>query len=235
MLINCTLASKAKREVAIFLNLFILFSDEQEGGGQNVDDDDSSSNSDTDFYQIGSGSNNKKKFINKIALLVSKTLQPPLATTEWQNYNLNPPNVSTLAIPNSTPAFKFDNVLNNDKSDKFDHKRLLKFVPSNFRGKAKQLLEKIDENPEQLTFSTDGVIYINKVSIPDSDIFHLFPYLFKAKHPKNLEGFQDFINQIHELGLSHLIKSPVLKSSISKRQATEIDNPSTPNWWYLGP
>lgn len=186
--------------------------------------------------QVGSGLKNKSRFIDKIAKLVSEKLQPPMASNEWQNYNLNPPNVSTLATPNSTPALKFDHVLQQQRTnDKFDQKRLLRFVPTNFKEKARQLLEKIDENPEQLTFSSDGIIYVNKISIPDSDIFLWFPFLFKARHPKNLEGFEDFYNQIHELGLTHLIKSPVLKSSITKSQSHQINNTSSPNWWYLGP
>ena len=201
-----------------------------QGGGQYLHDDDSSSISDNE--QIGCGSKNEK-FIEKIASLVSQKLQPPIATTQWQNYNLNPPNVSTLATPDSTPALKFDNVLTNNKNDKFDQKRLLKFVPKPFKEKARQLLQKIEENPEQLNFSTDGIIYINKTSIPNSDVFHLFPYLFKSRHPKSLDGFEDLLSQIHEMGLSHLIKNPVFKSTITKTQ--EVVMSSGPNWWYLGP
>ena len=164
---------------------------------------------------------------------MSKKLQPPIATTEWQNYNLNPPNVSILASTDTTPALKFENILTSNKSDKFDHKRLLKFVPQNFKEKARQLLNKIEESPEQLNFSTDGVIYINKMSIPNSDVFHLFPYLFKSRHPKKLEGFEDFIGQIHEMGLSHLIKGPTYKTTISNTKDAVMS--SAPNWWYLGP
>lgn len=138
-----------------------------------------------------------------------------------------------MATTDSTPALKFDNVLTNNKSDRFDQKRLLKFVPTHFKEKARQLLEKIDESPEQLNFSTDGVIYINKTSIPNSDVFHLFPYLFKTRHPKNLEGFEDFLRQIDEMGLTHLIKSPVHKSTVTKTQEAAMS--SGLNWWYLGP
>ena len=193
-------------------------------------DDDSSSISDNE--QFGSGSKNEK-FIEKIVSLVSQKLQPPIATTQWQNYNLNPPNTSTLASPDSTPTLKFDNVLTNNKNDKFDQKRLLKFVPKIFKEKARQLLEKIEENPEQLNFSTDGIIYINKTSIPNSDVYHLFPYLFKSRHPKTLDGFEDLLNQVHEMGLSHLIKNPAAKSTITKTQSVVMS--SGPNWWYLGP
>jgi hypothetical protein len=172
-------------------------------------------------------------FIDKIATLVSKKLQPPIATSNWQNYNLNPPNSSNLAVPNSTPALKFDNtIIKNDKNDIFDQKRLLKFVPVPFKQKAKQLLETIEKNPEQLTFSSDGVIYIDKTSIPNSDICHLFPYLYKQKHPKNLEGFDDFLNKINQMGLSHLTKQRNLKKPL---QIGEGSKQGKSNWWYLGP
>ena len=210
---------------------FFLLLDELHGRGENQTDDDSSSDSEH-MDQYGSGLK-KSQFIEKIASLVSQKLQPPIATTEWQNYNLNPPNVSILASTNSTPALKFENVISNNKNDKFDQKRLLKFVPSNFKEKARQLLEKIEQNPEQLNFSSDGIIYINKTSIPNSDVFHLFPYLFKARRPKSLDGFEDFLNQIHEMGLTHLIKSPISKSTITKTQEAVMS--SGPNWWYLGP
>ena len=175
--------------------------------------------------------------------LVSKKLQPntqpnaPIATSHWQNYNLNPPNTSFLSTPNSNPALKFDNTtIKNDKNDHFDQRRLLKFVPSQFKQKAKQLLEKIEENPEQLTFSADGIIYIDKTSIPNSDICHLFPYLFKLRHPKHLEGFDDFLNKINEMGLGHLTKQSSPKSSITRTQLNQqTKNGVKKNWWYLGP
>ena len=109
-------------------------------------------------------------------------------------------------------------------------------MPNTFKEKARQLLKEIEENPDQLTFSSDGVIYCNKTSIPNSDVFHLFPYLFKSRRPKYLDGFEDFLNQIHEMGLSHLIKGSIPKSTISKAQEKEISiSSSEGNWWYLGP
>ena len=107
-------------------------------------------------------------------------------------------------------------------------------MPSSFKEKARELLKKIEDNPEQLTFSTDGIVYVNKTSIPNSDIFYLFPYLFKSRRPKNLEGFEDFLNQIEEMGLSHLIKSSV--PTHTRNKILDITSASSgPNWWYLGP
>ena len=210
-----------------------MISDQLYGGSA---DDDLSSESSEPNEQIGSGSKLKKnKFIDRIAALVSKKLQPPIASNLWQNYNLNPPNASTLVTLDSTPALKFDNLLSNSKNDQFDQKRLLKFVPKSYKEKARLLLSKIEESPEQLTFSSDGVIYINKTSIPNSDIFYLFPYLFKSRHPQNLEGFEDFKNQINEMGLTHLTNASMHKSSISKIPIIDPSIEKNPNWWYLGP
>ena len=50
------------------------------------------------------------------------------------------------------------------------------------------------------------------------------------KHPKNMTGFDDFIQKINEMGLSNLIlqKAPKVREKLSKLSGTG------PNWWYLG-
>ena len=75
---------------------------------------------------------------------------------------------------------------------------------------------------------------IDQTSIPESNIFVLFPHLFKNKNPKNLPGFQDFIEKIDEMGLSHLIRiSSKASKAFAKSSNTSTDLPSSTNWWFL--
>ena len=63
----------------------------------------------------------------------------------------------------------------------------------------------------------------------------LFPYLFKRKRPKNLSGFQDFVEKISDMGLDHLIveaSAPVRKKELSSGAGS--NSISSANFWYIG-
>ena len=116
-----------------------------------------------------------------------------------------------------------------------DEKRLISLIPSKNRRQAAQLLQQFDKRGNELTWNSDGIIFVDQISIPNSDIYIFFPYLFKRKHPKNLHGFEDFVQKIDQMGLGHLIvkgnqtKNP--KSSLS----SSGEGSSRVNWWYIGP
>ncbi len=105
----------------------------------------------------------------------------------------------------------------------------MKLVPSHHRRQAQILLKQFNVRGNELTWNSDGVIFVDQTSIPESNIFVLFPYLFKMKHPKNLAGFDDFIKKIHEMGLDHLI---VKKFTALQRVKNTSNKPSV-NWWFL--
>ncbi len=109
-----------------------------------------------------------------------------------------------------------------------DEKRLLKLIPPRHRREAEVLLEQFNKRGNEFTWNSDGVIFVDQTSVPNSNIFKLFPYLFKMKHPKNLTGFEDLQKKIHEMGLDHLIvkKYKVQSSKVTKQS-------STVNWWFL--
>jgi hypothetical protein len=78
----------------------------------------------------------------------------------------------------------------------------------------------------------DGVIFINQTSIPGSNIFEVFPFLFKSHKPKTVPGLLDFVSKINEMGLNDLIvsKTSILpKVSGTKRNETN----ETEKWWFL--
>jgi hypothetical protein len=102
-------------------------------------------------------------------------------------------------------------------------------VPQRHRQQAQILLQQFDKRGNELTWNSDGIIYIDQISLPQSNIFLLFPYLFKMKHPKDLPAFEDFRKKIHDMGLDHLI---VKKYKEQPRQMT-VAKKQTENWWYL--
>ena len=84
----------------------------------------------------------------------------------------------------------------------------------------------------ELTWSSTGIIYVDETSIPNSNIFELFPYLFRAKRPKGLIGFEDFCDKIVEMGLSDFIfKKPKV---YKQNEPTKETKDEKLNWWFLG-
>jgi hypothetical protein len=107
-------------------------------------------------------------------------------------------------------------------------------VPIRFRKQAEILLHEFDNRGNELTWNSDGVIFIDQVSIPESDIFILFPYLFKNKHPQTLKGFEDFYNKIESMGLEHLITTkPKQKAKSNLSSLSNNSSNSSQNWWFL--
>ena len=119
----------------------------------------------------------------------------------------------------------------NYKSFNTDEEKLVKLVPPKHRRQAATLLRQFDARGNELTWNSDGIIFIDQTSIPNSNIYVLFPYLFKHKHPKPLPGFDDFINKIKAMGLEHLILQKSLKTT---EKVSFSNQKSEPNWWYLG-
>jgi hypothetical protein len=93
----------------------------------------------------------------------------------------------------------------------------------------------MNERSFELTWNSSGIIFIDQISIPNSNIFVLFPYLFKAKRPKNLVGFEDFYNKIHKMGLSDLIYKKPQTYSANKETKKNISQSTqeSDNWWFL--
>ena len=110
-----------------------------------------------------------------------------------------------------------------------DEQRLLKFTPAKYRPQASALLRQFQSRGNELTWNSDGIIFIDQVAIPQSDIFVFFPYLFKHKHPKTLVGFSDFVQKLRDMQLQHLI----VTKTRTIPPSSQSSNPSG-NWWFLG-
>lgn len=115
-----------------FINLKILISDDQTKNKGHIGDEDSH-NDDEESSQVGSGNTavskviqsgsgssrsiavqNEDEFINKIAILVTKKIQPRLPETIWNNFNLTSPNTSMIAQPNTSPPLHYNNTITKD-------------------------------------------------------------------------------------------------------------------------
>ena len=120
---------------------------------------------------------------------------------------------------------------------------LLSKVPPGFHSKAKLLIEAFDKNPQQLTWNDEGELIINNESVPNANIYHLLPAIYKtalAKNKKTLPGFIEFVNQIGAMGLAKLI-SPKLMRGFRRKIPIENENElyndiiKNDKWYYLGP
>ena len=138
------------------------------------------------------------------------------------------------------PPVEFNNsVKKNDDNDKFDERRLLALVPKGQKKKAKYLLNQFNERGDELTWNSDGVIFVNQISVPGSNIIELFPFLYKSLKPKSVPRLLDFLAKIKDMGLQDFIVwSPkdFAKLEVSKNQNIEQkvnEKSESNNWWFL--
>jgi hypothetical protein len=98
---------------------------------------------------------------------------------------------------------------------------------------ASELLKIFDKSGEQLTYNSTGSIFIDQVAVPNSNIFELFPLLFKAKAPKNTPGLMELFEKLNEMGLLHLVSLKKIKKQQSNSEIVSLSENDT-NYWYLG-
>ena len=185
---------------------------------------------------------NNSSFVEQVAEIVSKKLNPPkihqptAVNPFWKNYERAQPTVVFEQIDNPVPPAKFSSpVFQTDLNDSFDEEALLKKVPKPCRKNASLILKRFDERPNELTWDAGGHIYVDEQVIPQANIHELFPLLFRKKCSKKVPaGFSDFLDKIYAMGLSSLIRmnnKPQTKAlkSVDTKTAEKVSN-----WWYLG-
>lgn len=179
------------------------------------------------------------------------------SSTEVSASSIQPP-TSTLeptAIQSNSSVLHYDvNLLKNDLNDAFDESKLLTLIPKLYLKNAKTLLKEFNTRSSELTWNSSGTLFINQSAVPLSNIFVLFPLLFKRNPPK-IEGFEEFLQKITDMGLHDLV---VAKPLFKNLEANEIivdnkpkvfeNNPSGEGdtniaknsneieapWWYIG-
>lgn len=139
----------------------------------------------------------------------------------------------------------FDVIINkDDENNDFDLKQLLTFVPKKYKKNALTLLNVFEKYPNEISWNASGVIFINSVGIPRSNIYLIFPKLFKKSKAQHLPGFLEFIQKIKDLGFENLIQNREhtlleglgVQKDDSKTIVPHIDLKDTSvQWWYIGP
>lgn len=132
----------------------------------------------------------------------------------------------------------------NDDNDSFDEKELLRHVPESQKAKARVLIKFCNQYPEQITWNHDGVIFIDQVSIPNSNIFRIFHCLFSpacASTAGSRTGLDELLHKIKEMHLDHLTFLKGEKEDAKDESNLENlpdfssdDSSSDLPWWFLG-
>lgn len=146
----------------------------------------------------------------------------------------------------------------NDDNDDYDESALLHLIPEKDELKAKFLLKQIEDRGSELTWNSSGVVFIDNISIPNSNIFIIYPHLFQKSMPKRkIAGLIETIKKLELMGFGNLFTvrcstnadelsnstdllhgegaSRGLKSDENEATDVSLDQKlSYEFWWYLG-
>lgn len=126
-------------------------------------------------------------------------------------------------------------------NDDFDNDRLITSVPKMFQERAKILVKELLPHSSDLTWDSSGTIFLDQESLPSSNIFKIFPYLFKrVQIPQNYPNLLELATKIASLGFGHLINKRltlglVRKKTIEDQEKIYQQIKTAKHWWYLGP
>jgi len=214
--------------------------------------DQSSNKREVSVGQIGEGSVETKDIKTIITEIVNKEISKLLNLTEKHHPIADEPQQigsgenSDLAQEVQPPAENPNHQLPSAEEETIKSSQnsigvqelLLKKIPSKYKQKAEKLLEAFEEVPNSITWNSDGVIFINQDSLPNSNIFILLPELFKKQPNKNLPGFFEFTSEIATMGYGHLIEKGILRglhrSDPIENQKELYQGIKKFNWWYIG-
>lgn len=153
-------------------------------------------------------------------------LAQPLPPTEPQN--------------NAQRVSGGENYVKSDQNDEADELLLLKKIPKRFQIRARKLLEAFDKHPTIISWNSEGVLFLDGNSIPQSNMYKLLPEVFKLHPDYSLPGFKEFVKKLASLGLGLLINRSILRG-LTRREKIENESDiydyitkNTKNWYYIG-
>lgn len=215
------------------------------------------SKKDDDVVQVGGGAETNTNFtpelINQISNVITNQLKSqfklePLIPNNSQigqgesdfitNYPEEIPNV----VPqNAVELLPSSSVVHKSKlSDSFDDEKLLKVVPKHFHPKALKLLNELKKRPDEITWTSNGAVFINQASLPNSNIFIIFPKLFvKTNHPEKIPYLFEVSSEISSLGFGHLISRSLIsglarRRPIKNQHELKLKINNSKRWYFLG-
>jgi len=154
------------------------------------------------------------------------------------------PLLGHVSLNDGPPIVATDVVQKDDGNSTAAEDNLLKTVPQRFREKTKELINICNKSPQQLTWNSDGQIFINQQSVPLANIFTLLPAIFKPTSVnRKLPGFDELVTQIATMGFAHLM-NPCLTRGLRRKLTQKIENENElyadileldKKWYYLGP
>jgi len=139
-----------------------------------------------------------------------------------------------ISQPSSSDIINIKSTQHNE----FDDAKLLKLIPEKFKKRATILLNNIKSNPLQIDFNTKGDLFIDSQSIPNSNIFVIFPELFNCKKKRPIFGLSELATKISTLGWGHLIVKGIAKGlkrpkNYKIHEKTQHSLSEFKNWWYM--
>ena len=168
-------------------------------------------------------------FVSRIASLVQAEITKNKFNEDKKSATLLPVVSNYRSYERSNPL---EAVFQNSMNDAFDHQRLLKKVPKQFQSEAKSILDALNDQSNDLTWDSVGTIYIDQQAIPNSDIYDIFPRLFKKQKPKRMPGFLEFEKKLQSMNLNHFFENSK-QSGKGNLSAQKIE--CSEQWWYIGP
>lgn len=203
--------------------------------------------------KVGAGASSsfdKAELIKQITSEVTKTIE--------NYYNLKPITSAVdqegtgaddllpsepIPIKNENPVFAPVEHVDIHKSrlnDDFDVKKLLDLVPAENLEKAETLIKNLENFPNEITWDSQGTIFLDQKSLPESNIYELFPKLFrKVPNINKVPNLREVGSKIASLGFGYLINSRLTSGLSRKKPLPNHDElfsktKSNTNWWYIG-
>jgi hypothetical protein len=157
---------------------------------------------------------------------------------EGTSNDLFPPAPSNTKLEVSQPAAFDFTAQKSHQYDQFDNQKLVSLVPKNYQSRAKLLLDKINQNPLEIDYNSNGELYIDGVCIPNANIFKIFPELYVRKLKKNLFGKEELVTKIASKGWGKFIVKGIVKGlkrppHYQMHKDTTSSIKEFKNWWYL--
>ena len=212
------------------------------------EDPANSASSTSEITQEGSGTKNdisKTEIISYINQAIHEKLseiKDILQNNQFGNgsSDLTPSAIEYVKNEHLPPISNSEDLKKSVPHDFYDKEELIKSVQPVFQIKARNLLNALDENPLEINFSTKGEVFIDNNSIPNANIFKIFPELFVKKTVKPLPGLSEVVTKIASLGLGHFINRGItkgLKRTLNSSHNFEELNQQikkTKSWWFIG-
>lgn len=126
-------------------------------------------------------------------------------------------------------------------SNEFEDEKLIKLVPTHLQEKAKLLLVQIQKHPSDITWTSNGTVFLGQQSLPESNIFDLFPKLLKSvPHPEKINYLLQIATTLATLGLGKYINRKLLSGltrpgPLFNQPELQTKIQRTKHWYYLGP